>query len=67
MTKLITVYGMTSENCRRMITRELEKVNHVNKVSISLANRLIEVTFDEKNISLNEIRKFVHKLGYDPL
>ena len=67
MTKLVTVYGMTCENCRRIIIEGLESINGIDKVSITMSTRLVEVDFDEKIISLVEIKKIIHSLGYDPM
>jgi len=67
MKKFITVYGMTCERCRKLITHELQKVKGVNKVTVTLPNSLVDVDFDEKTITLEEIKNFIQKLGYDPL
>ena len=67
MTRLITVHGMTTEYSRRHIISELEKLKSINKVSITLSTKLLQVTFDDTNITLNEIKKMVHNLGYEPL
>ncbi|MCL2063343.1 MAG: cation transporter [Candidatus Cloacimonetes bacterium] len=67
MTKLVTVYGMTSENSRKVITEGLERVNGIYRVSITMSTRLVEIDFDEKTITLPEIKKIIHTLGYDPM
>ena len=67
MTKLISVYGMTGENCRKDILTGLEKVVGIEKISITLSNRIVEVTFDEKLVSLDTIKQHIHTLGYDPM
>ena len=67
MKKLVTVYGMTCENCRKAITDGLEKVNGINKVTVTMSTRLVEVDFDDKIITLSEIKKQIHNLGYDPM
>jgi len=67
MKKLLTVYGMTCEACRKTVITGLEELKGIEKVSVKLPNRLVEVDFDEKVISLEEIKKFVQGLGYDPI
>ncbi|MDD4156962.1 MAG: heavy-metal-associated domain-containing protein [Candidatus Cloacimonetes bacterium] len=65
--KLITVYGMTCENCREVIINGLEKVEGIQKVSVKLPNRLVEVEFDSDVITLDQIKKVIQELGYDPM
>ena len=67
MKKLITVHGMTCEGCRKAIIIGLEEVEGIENVVVNLPNRLCEVTFDEKIITLDGIKKHVQKLGYDPM
>ena len=67
MKKFITVYGMTCENCRRTIINGLLEFDGVSEVSITLSNRLVEITFDEKKVTLSELKKSIHKLGYDAM
>ncbi len=65
--KLVTVYGMTCENCRKVIINGLEKINGVQKVSVKLPNRLVEVEFDPEILTLDDIKKLIQELGYDPM
>jgi copper chaperone CopZ len=67
MKKLITVYGMTCENCRKEITTGLEEINGINRVSVKLPERLVEVDFKDDIISLKEIKKHIQDLNYDPI
>jgi copper chaperone CopZ len=67
MKKFITVYGMTSENCRKMITAGLEKLEGVRIVNVRLPNRLVEVEYDEKIIMLDQLKKCIREFGYDPI
>lgn len=65
--KLVTVYGMTCENCRKVIIDGLEKIEGINKVTVKLPNRLVEVDFDQDTITLDKIKKEIQLLGYDPM
>jgi len=67
MKKLITVYGMTCEACRKTVIIGLEEIKGIEKVTVKLPNRLVEVEFDEKTITLEQIKKHVQELGYDPI
>jgi len=67
MKKLLTVYGMTCEACRKTVIIGLEEIKGIEKVTVKLPNRLVEVEFDEKTITLEQIKKHVQELGYDPI
>ena len=67
MTKLVTVYGMTSENCRKLIIIGLEELEGIERVTVKLPNRLVEVEFNEKLVTLERIKKHIQELGYDPI
>ena len=67
MLKLITVYGMTCESCRKLIINTLEETEGISKASVKLPHRLVEVEFDEKIITLEQIKKDIRDLGYDPI
>jgi len=67
MKKLVTVYGMTSENCRKTIIIGLEDVKGIERVTVKLPNRLVEVEFDDKVLTLEQIKKHIQELGYDPI
>jgi len=67
MKKLLTVHGMTSEGCRKLIINEVEKLNGVGRVSVYLPRQLVEVDYDDKAISFAEIKKKIENHGYDPM
>ena len=67
MLKLISVSGMITENCRDIIMKRLEEEDAVQTVDVRLPKSLVEVVFDENNISLEDIKKIIHELGYDPM
>jgi copper chaperone CopZ len=67
MIKLVTVHGMISETCRKAIITGLEKLPGVEKVTVKLPIRLVEVEFEEKSVDLEKIKKCIQELGYDPM
>jgi len=58
---------MVGENCRKSISAEIEKVTGILRVNIRLPESIVEVEFDEKVITLPEIKKIIQEFGYDPL
>ena len=67
MKKLITVYGMISDECRRTITHALTTTEGVSRVYIKMPTRIVEVEFDHKVVTLETIKKTITELGYDPM
>ena len=67
MRKLVTVYGMTCEACRKTIISGLEKTEGVEKVTVNLPTRLIEVDYADRVITLEQIKKHIQSYGYDPI
>ena len=67
MKKFISVFGMTTENCRCSIIKRLEAEEGIEEVNIKLPKGLVEVDFDSQKIALEEIKKIIHGLGYDPM
>ena len=67
MKRLISVFGMTTENCRTNIIKRLEKEESIEDVNVILQKGLVEVVFDNKVITLEQIKKLIHELGYDPM
>ena len=67
MKKLISVFGMTTENCRISIIKRLESEEGVDEVIIKLPKGLVEVYFDHNKITLEQLKKIIHELGYDPM
>jgi len=67
MNKFISVFGMTTENCRLNIISRLEQEEAIDTVDVKLPKGLVEVVFDEKKITLEQIKKIIHRIGYDPM
>jgi len=67
MIKKITVYGMTSEACRRTIIAKLQSLKGIDTVSVNLPYSLVEVDFTPEVITLDHIKKIIQTLNYDPI
>jgi copper chaperone CopZ len=62
MKKIIKIDGMHCNSCATLIQEELE--NKVKSIVISVLNKKATVEFDEKKISINQIKETITKMGY---
>jgi sulfite exporter TauE/SafE/copper chaperone CopZ len=63
MKKIFKIKGMHCNSCAYLIENELkDKVNHI---SASYSKEQAEIDFDENNISENEIKEIIEKIGYE--
>ena len=67
MKKFISVSGMTTERCRKTVISCLEQTDGVEKVTVNLPTGMIEVTFKEEKITLDQLKQIIMNIGYDPM
>ncbi|MBR9682678.1 MAG: hypothetical protein GOV02_03295 [Candidatus Aenigmarchaeota archaeon] len=67
MKKLIPVKGMHCVSCEKLILSELKDLKGVEEVDASFPNETVEVTFNEKKITLDQITEKISELGYSAL
>ncbi len=60
--EIIHVDGMKCEHCAQKVVDALKK-NKV-RAAVSIADKTVEISYDESKISLDEIKKVIHDLGY---
>lgn len=62
MKKIIEIHGMHCKSCSMLIKSELE--DQKVKAIINDESGKAEIEFDEKKISLQQIKEIIKKLGY---
>ncbi|OAA93852.1 heavy metal translocating P-type ATPase [Clostridium coskatii] len=62
----IKVYGMTCTLCSMSIEYNLERLNGVNKVSVSYAAEKALLEYDSDKVQLEDIKKTIESLGFFP-
>jgi len=67
MTRKITVFGMTSETCRKTITTTLVKTAGIARALVNLPYNFVEVEYSEETITLGAIKEIIKELNYDPM
>ncbi|MGM0901146.1 MAG: sulfite exporter TauE/SafE family protein [Bacillota bacterium] len=60
----IKVYDMTCTSCEKRVERVVSKQNGVKKVKASYSGQFVEIEYDDKIISMEEIKKEIQKVGY---
>jgi P-type Cu+ transporter len=63
-TEQLTVTGMTCASCSRAVERNVNKLEGIDVASVNLATEKLSVTFDENQVSLEDIKATVVKAGY---
>ena len=62
MKKLFSVKGMHCNSCAQNIENELK--GNVKSISVSYKDETAEIDFDEKKISLAQIKEIIKEAGY---
>lgn len=60
------IKGMTCSACSATVQNNVSKKTGVNKCSVNLLNEKMDIEYDEKVITKNEIFDLVKSLGYNP-
>ena len=63
--ELINVKGATCQHCVETITEALKKISGLNSVNVNLDKKEVDVKFDEKETSLQEITKKIVEVGFE--
>jgi copper chaperone CopZ len=63
-TKKYTVTGMTCAGCRRTVQRILQNQPGVQQVDVSLDQSEAKITYDETQISAEQLHDALAKMGY---
>lgn len=58
----LKINGMHCSSCAQLIEEELDE--KVNSVSVSVLDKKAIIDFDEKKITLKQIKEIITKLGY---
>ncbi|WP_295162050.1 cation transporter [uncultured Brachyspira sp.] len=62
----IKIKGMGCQNCVNAVTKELNALNGINKVDVSLENACAQVEYDESRISTDKMLEAIKELEYEP-
>ena len=57
------IIGMHCASCKALIERMVKKLDGVKNVNVNFATEKMTITFDESEVSLNEIKKAVESAG----
>lgn len=58
------INGMTCRNCQLRIETELKRTSGITGAVVSFESEAAEITYDPKQISLDQIENIINKLGY---
>ncbi len=60
----VQISGMTCQSCVKKITEQFETHDAVKKIDINLKEQMIELDYDEKQLSHQQIQETIEELGY---
>ena len=61
----LTIMGMHCNGCVRSVTNAFKRVPGVRNAEVSLPENSAVVEFDEKETTLDALRKVIQDIGYD--
>ncbi|MFI8688252.1 heavy metal translocating P-type ATPase [Rossellomorea sp. NPDC077527] len=62
--KTVSIEGMTCASCSQAVEKATKKLDGVQQASVNLATEKLNITYDENELSLEEIKKAVDDAGY---
>ena len=65
MKKRLNVNGMTCAACQRAVEKAASNVNGVKECSVNLLNNNMDIEYDDKICTLDNIKEAVKKAGYE--
>ena len=64
LTKSLKIEGMTCAACSKAVERAVKKLEGVTEASVNLATEKLSITFDEAQVSIEDIQMAVRRAGY---
>ncbi|THE13388.1 copper chaperone CopZ [Bacillus timonensis] len=64
-TVTLNVQGMSCGHCVKAVEGSVGKLDGVDQVSVKLDEALVEVSFNESQVSLDTIKETIEDQGYD--
>lgn len=61
----LNVQGMSCGHCVKAVEGGVGELAGVEQVKVNLAEGLVDITFDEAKVSLNQIKETIDEQGYD--
>lgn len=61
----LTVEGMSCGHCVKSVENSVGALAGVSEVKVNLAEKLVDVAFDEAQVSLEQIKETIDDQGYD--
>ncbi|MCA1065092.1 heavy metal translocating P-type ATPase [Rossellomorea sp. AcN35-11] len=62
--KAVTIEGMTCASCSQAVEKATKKLTGVQQASVNLATEKLNISYDESELSLEDIKKAVADAGY---
>lgn len=63
-TVLLSVPGISCENCERHVTEALTKESGVQSVKVNIPEKVVTLTYDEGSISIDQVKAILEEEEY---
>jgi len=65
MEKEIMVEGMTCNHCKMAVEGALNKLSGVQQAEVDLAGKKVTVSYNDSEVSFEQMKEAIEKQGYD--
>lgn len=62
---ILSVQGMSCGHCVKAVEGSVGQLEGVSLVNVKLAEKQVEITYDESQVSLDKIKETIEDQGYD--
>ncbi|OIU68682.1 heavy metal translocating P-type ATPase [Rossellomorea aquimaris] len=62
--KTLSIEGMTCASCSQTVEKATSKLNGVQEANVNLATEKLRITYDESEVTLDQIKEAVDEAGY---
>lgn len=62
---IFSLFTLGCSGCSGIIERKLKKLNGIKDVNVNYITDTVQVNYDPRRVTTEEIRDFLKKLGYD--
>jgi len=64
-TAIFSLYNLGCSSCSSVIKRKLKKVQGIKDIDVNFVTDTVVVDYDPTRVTVEEIRAFMEKLGFD--
>ncbi|MGA1846256.1 copper chaperone CopZ [Deferribacter abyssi] len=63
---VIDIEGMSCNHCKMSVEKELKSLEGVLNAVVSLEDKNVEVEYDDKKVTIEQLKEAIEEAGYEP-